>query len=133
MSQEKMTNQEFFDVAVRGVLRQGQKSQVLEAEQDEGDDPECLYRGPGGLKCAVGHVITDGELGSHGQEGSSAISWIYAVPRLGDVDPFVVRQVQCAHDNEDVGDWPAAYRLMAKRFKLSDAVVTEWEKEVNHD
>lgn len=48
-----MTPQEIFNKAYLGVLRQGKLSQDVEGV--------CLYRAPRGLKCAVGHLLTDAE------------------------------------------------------------------------
>ena len=44
--------QELYDFVVAAVVKQGRPS--------VGDNDRCLYRGPGGLKCAAGHVIPDG-------------------------------------------------------------------------
>lgn len=46
-----MTPQEIFDKAVDGMLKQGEQSY----DRDQG----CVYRHPSGLKCAVGHLISD--------------------------------------------------------------------------
>jgi hypothetical protein len=44
--------QELYDFVVAAIVKQGRPS--------VGDNDRCLYRGPDGLKCAVGHVIPDG-------------------------------------------------------------------------
>ncbi len=48
-----MTPQEIFDKSVRGIIEQGGPS------VDERS--ACVYRGPGEKKCAIGHVIDDGD------------------------------------------------------------------------
>jgi len=48
-----MTAQEVFDKAVNGIRAQGRRS--------IGSDDRCLYRGPNGLKCAVGQLIPNEE------------------------------------------------------------------------
>ena len=47
-----MTAQEAFDKAVAGVRAQG-----YQISMDE--KTNCVYRGPNGLRCAVGHLIPD--------------------------------------------------------------------------
>ena len=49
-----MTKQETFDIAVRGVILQGGPS-VRNTESGR----RCVYRGPNGRKCGVGHLISD--------------------------------------------------------------------------
>jgi hypothetical protein len=48
-----VTNQEAFDTALEGVFRQGCRSN---------DGLTCQYVGPGGTRCAVGHLLTDAEV-----------------------------------------------------------------------
>jgi len=43
--------QELYDYIVEAIVKQGRPS--------VGDNDRCLYRGPGGLKCAYGHVHPD--------------------------------------------------------------------------
>lgn len=47
-----MTAQEAFDKAVAGVRAQGYQLSLDEKTN-------CMYRGPNGLRCAVGHLIPD--------------------------------------------------------------------------
>lgn len=47
-----MTPQEILNKAYLGVMRQGQPSV-------SSDGRNCVYRGKNGLKCAVGHLISD--------------------------------------------------------------------------
>lgn len=49
--QKEWTMQEAFDVAFRGVISQGAPSM-------DGMGC-CLYRGPNGTKCGVGHLLPD--------------------------------------------------------------------------
>jgi hypothetical protein len=48
-----MNKQEIFDKVARHLLRQGEKS------SSHGDQMDCMYRGPGKLKCAIGCLIPD--------------------------------------------------------------------------
>jgi len=47
-----LTNYEVFEKVKTHLLAQGVRSQIP-------GTPTCLYRGPGGLKCAVGALIED--------------------------------------------------------------------------
>lgn len=46
----KEERQMVFDTVVEALLKQGKPSS---------NEDECLYRGPRGLKCAIGHLIPD--------------------------------------------------------------------------
>ena len=46
-----MTAQEIYDTVARALLAQGRPSICKYGR--------CLYRGPDGLKCAIGHLIPD--------------------------------------------------------------------------
>lgn len=48
---KKLTLQDVFNLGYIGVIRQG--------KQSAGADGYCLYRGPDGIKCAIGHCIPD--------------------------------------------------------------------------
>ena len=54
--------QKFFNKVARGLLRQMKKS--------KGKDG-CLYRGPNGLRCGIGHAFPD-SVYNKDMEGSSA-------------------------------------------------------------
>jgi hypothetical protein len=59
---QNFTKQEIFDFIVGKLIEQGSPS------IDKGIS--CLYRGPNGLKCAIGHIMPD-ESHSLGLEGKS--------------------------------------------------------------
>lgn len=53
-----LTNQQAFDLAVNGIRKQNyQRSLVISSMGAR--SASCAYRGPDGLKCAVGHMIPD--------------------------------------------------------------------------
>jgi hypothetical protein len=56
-----LTKQEIFDKAVNGLAGQGFiRSRQTEDDEEVGESrTKCLYRGLGGTKCAVGHLIPD--------------------------------------------------------------------------
>lgn len=49
-NQEFTTEQEYFDFCYQAVMMQGLPSVT---------SGRCVYRGPNGLKCAIGHLISD--------------------------------------------------------------------------
>ena len=51
-----MNRQEFFNEAYLGLINQMKQS------RHEDNDKICLYRGPNGLKCAIGHALPDSDL-----------------------------------------------------------------------
>lgn len=69
------TPQELFDRAVIAVDRQGKPSR--------GADGRCLYRGPGGLKCAAGHLIDDDDAAMCFDAKPAAHSGVYDLARHG--------------------------------------------------
>ncbi len=52
-----MNAQEIFDTVAKHLFAQGQQS--ISREADDKDGWTCVYRGPNGLKCAVGALISD--------------------------------------------------------------------------
>lgn len=91
-----LTAQEVFDTAYLGVMRQGRRS--------IGPKGGCKYRGEGGLKCAVGWLLTDEE--AAGVEGDSAFC-LMTKGRLPDrLVPHVslLEYLQEAHDSSLNGD-----------------------------
>jgi hypothetical protein len=67
MSNDKEFMHAFFDKAVGAVVAQGKPSM---------NKTSCLYRGPGGTKCALGHMLTDEQLKEFSiKEGSTPEHW----------------------------------------------------------
>lgn len=54
-----MKLQEIFDTVVRHLLEQKQMSITPERRYKADEAGVCMYRGEGGLKCAVGALISD--------------------------------------------------------------------------
>lgn len=115
-----MTKQEIFDQVCEHLARQKRRSANARGN--------CLYRGPDGLMCAVGCLLTDEE--AEGQEGSAA-SDITLPARLA---PHVelLDYLQTAHDS-NTGTAPyimaSLLRNVANLFNLNPAktdLITEW-------
>lgn len=52
-----MTNQEAFNIVLFALRQQGDACIVPGTQFSE--QPTCLYRGPEGCKCAIGHLMPD--------------------------------------------------------------------------
>lgn len=104
-----MSKQQTFD-KVAAHLRQ----QQAVSEDPNGD---CLYRGPNGLKCAIGALIPD-NMYSADFEGQSADKIAWVLDQLGhDVDLCI--DLQHVHDWEDVAYWNEALESVADRHGLT--------------
>lgn len=71
------TLQSLFETAARGCFAQGKQSR----RGDGNGDFFCCYRGPNGLKCAIGHCIPD-ELYGPSMEGKGLHSLLQLFPRI---------------------------------------------------
>lgn len=121
-----MTQQEFFDRGVRGVLAQGEPAynSLLNL---------CMYR-KGGLKCVIGHNIPDNEY-RHAFEETTASCLLElnnAPPSLYGQDPDFLDLFQDAHDAampaegmNFVQRFTGAMWVFAKQFDLNTDVLNE--------
>lgn len=112
-----VTNQEAFDKAALHLLRQGRKSQD--------SDDICLYRGPGGTKCAIGALITDDEY-EYRMELLPVSAIKHKCLSLAGLDGYLLKDMQTLHDAYDVAEWPRRLQEVAARFGLSDQVVRDF-------
>lgn len=92
-----MNKQQIFDKIVAGLASQGFKQSV-----DMSDGGMCVYRGPDGLKCAVGWLIPDEEY-SKGLEGYSVENNTVAKAAglKGSAQWEFTARIQEIHDNYD--------------------------------
>ena len=119
------TQQETFETVYRALLAQGEPSVTRDPK---GEVQECCYRGDGGMKCAVGHLISDSDY--HGElEGLRASDEFDAyggtgpapiLRRLGH-DVMLCERLQDAHDlalTYDLERWKAYMAGVAAEFGL---------------
>lgn len=94
-----LTKQEVFDRSAAHLLKQGEKA--LDS------NGHCRYRGPRGLKCAVGCLIPEGNYTPE-IEGLPADDplVVEAVGGIGGDCIGLVLQLQDIHDHHLAGDWP---------------------------
>lgn len=91
------TKQEVFDKVLKFMRKQGKQSKSR---------GECKYRGPGGLKCAVGCLITEKQIKTHKVvEGTQASKLPNALVRemVGSMKnaEWFLNDLQNAHDAAD--------------------------------
>lgn len=113
--------QTVFHRVAQHLLAQGKRS-----ENNKG----CLYRGPDGLKCAIGVLIPD-ELYKRGLENTPAddpavleVLEEAGVLTLG--GPYtnrlvnLLRQLQLVHDDTQPENWPARLETIAKEYDIKE-------------
>ena len=106
-----MTRQEMFDYAVGKVLAQGGPSAT-----PTNTGAQCLYRGPNGRACLVGHFITDGEYVSS-MEG--CVSMLFNEEHLG-VEHWLSDHEDFLHSLQECHDVAASvYCGIRKGYRLA--------------
>lgn len=106
-----MTNQEAFDTMVRHLRRQGCRSQD-EAHQT------CLYRGPNGLKCAVGALIPDEEYMKEWDEKGVRVERL-GCRALDGLNFDMLAFMQFTHDHISITQWEYRFVEAATRYGLT--------------
>jgi hypothetical protein len=102
------TRQEIFDLAYRGLAAQGFRRSH--------DGTGCLYRGPHGLRCAIGHCIPDDEWEHRNLErvNNEEIGGIVSFSAgIADEDLDFAQGLQEAHDD---GIHPSVMRHKLEAF-----------------
>ncbi len=118
-----MTKQQLFDRVAAHLIRQQEQSR---------HSGGCLYRGPNGLRCAVGVLIPDGLYHESFEQ-----SFVPALPaavlaEIGLVGEALetARALQAIHDNEHPQDWPATLIAFAEEWRLDPGIVEDTLAEV---
>jgi len=110
-----MNTQEAFDAAVEHLRKQGKRSQAKYST-------DCLYRGPGGLKCAVGALIPD-EIYRKSFEGVGIRPLINGFADLNSlfkaVNITLLEQLQHIHDQSLVENWEKLFERLAEFHELT--------------
>ena len=105
-----MTDQEAFETMVRHLRKQGRTSVNARGA--------CAYRGPKGLRCAVGCLIPDDQY-KRSFEGETAECIAKKVPALSDIEPGILSEMQSIHDDCDVSQWEEGFKGVARYCKLT--------------
>jgi hypothetical protein len=115
MNNMTITKQQIFDRAVEH-LRQ-QRAQSIDPKTSV-----CLYRGPDGLKCAIGALIPD-ELYQPEMEGLLADEIVKRYPTLASLfspdSPSLLNSLQHMHDFWRLSDWEEGFAEIATEYRLS--------------
>lgn len=92
----KALKQKLFDKAVLGLAKQKFK-------QSRTNDGYCMFRGPHGLKCAVGHLIQNGQytkrMDDTGEVDEAVMEACGVKP--SNVMGAFLRELQACHDDEE--------------------------------
>jgi hypothetical protein len=128
-----MTHEEIFDTVARHLLAQKKRSMG-----PNGQNQKCLYRGPDGLKCAIGCLIPD-ELYHKCFEGESIgrilnddSSQVFPLSRkelrsmFAGVSTSFLNDLQELHDYVPSDSWSIKLRSLAARWHLMPTVFDEF-------
>lgn len=109
------TKQELFTQIATHLLTQNVQSKSTHGG--------CVYRGPGGLKCAVGCVLTNDEYlpsmdSPHSETGVASLIRRGVLPQR--LIPFasMLESLQFIHDDLRPQDWPKELAEYAQRHNL---------------
>ena len=106
-----MTTQEAFNTMVKHLRAQG----VPSIDYRIG----CLYRGPNGLKCAVGCLISDEEYRPDMETfKASVLIRNGVVSGLSEVDLDLLDRMQRLHDCNHPDDWEDGFQRIATDYRL---------------
>jgi hypothetical protein len=110
-----MKRQDLFNKAARHLLRQNQQC----LDEDDG----CVYRGPDGMKCAIGALFPNAVY-EKGMEMTSVSQLINDFPKvrkyLGGVrNAEFLQRLQDVHDDNNPEEWPERLVEVASEFNLS--------------
>jgi len=121
-----MTRQSVLETVVNHLAVQKQKSAIEVRDPNYGTSKNisCRYRGPKGLKCAVGAIIPD-EIYDENWEGWCISGIIF--PEESEIGIFsrdsyntaFLQRLQCVHDNYPVWDWYNHFIQIAEEYSLS--------------
>lgn len=118
---EQATAQEVFDQVARHLLTQKCKSFE---ETPAGGDPDCLYRGPNGEKCAAGSLIADNEYDVFWEgSGWARLVQLHFVP---ETHASLIRTLQQIHDSIPVEEWKNHLSIKADFLGLNSTVLDEF-------
>lgn len=94
------TRIEIVELVTKHLLAQGKRSK-------EAGTLKCLYRGPHGLRCAIGCLIPDELYKDWFDDQGYVDLTIAAAAGIGGEDLDLARRLQTIHDEVDVEQWPA--------------------------
>lgn len=116
-----LDRQEVFNRVVTHLRKQGERSSLEE------DSRICLYRGPNGLKCAIGGLIADEHyssmIESQGVEHPKVVEALKAsgipVDDTMFTDLTFLRALQRIHDFSEPSEWEIHFGIFARTHQLT--------------
>ena len=119
-----LTEQQVFDRVAKHLLTQNKKSGHWVCGTGFGRIFDCLYRGPNGLKCAIGVLIPD-EKYEPEFEGLGAINKeLCAAAGISHIGKDFLGDLQDIHDQHRPSRWAQKLRAFAKKHKLNPAAAS---------
>lgn len=90
---EGATQQQVFDQVVSQMIKQGQQSAL--------DNGLCKYRGPNGLMCAAGCLMSDDEYNPSFDRGAGSWDMLVDKKLVPPHHSALIRKLQICHDRAD--------------------------------
>lgn len=122
------SDQDIFDKVVNHLRYQGQKSWVnKEAAKklfdiDTKEKALCVYRSPGGKRCAAGILIPDDQYSSS-MEGMIFEQVLNKYPQIDNDGSLkenlgLITELQSIHDTDSCVEWESRFKLLADKYDL---------------
>lgn len=125
------TSQQIFNKVATHLLTQKKKSLKKKSlKKTRGaDDDACLYRGPGGLKCAIGCLIPDSKYDECMENKivkDILLNYPELRPYLG-ANESLLEDLQAIHDTDEVKEWFNQLKKTAKDHGLKTSVLKKFK------
>lgn len=108
-----MTNQDLLDTVSEHLLTQMERSAI-----EVGNELHCRYRGPNGLKCAIGCLIPDEKYKPELETIIASNSAILSAAGLTFEQSALVEELQNIHDGIPVTHWKEHLIVLANKHGL---------------
>jgi len=105
------TAQGVFNAVVRHLRKQGARS----FDSTKG---QCMYRGPGGLKCAIGPFLPNYNPRMEGKGLRGLFADFPNETAAFSDHEYLWMQLQSAHDSSEPESWEPQFKAIAGRFNL---------------
>lgn len=116
-----MSKQSIFNKVASHLFKQGKPSMSFD---QKGNIEGCLYRGPNGIKCAIGALISD-RVYKPAMEGNSIRNLIeysfeygFKFPSYFSENKILLQSLQEIHDDEDYVGKNGKYKIKNLRLAL---------------
>lgn len=105
------TRQEIFNLAWNGLKAQGFRQSIEE------DTDTCMYRGPEGLRCAIGHAIPDDKYAAYLERKAASDPCVLRAAGIPENLGVFADELQHCHDSM-MGGMEDQLRAFAKEKSL---------------